>query len=444
LRLLDVASAPYADLDELHLIGLVEGDWPEPIRRSIFYPAAILADLGWPREGSRMPAARAAFRDLLTSAGARVSLSLFTLEGDSIVAPSPLLEELETAGLITERQPPLPAVRAFVHEALQAGEDAGEEALPPQTPSGAEAWLALRVSRGGTADDERFKGSTGPRLPQVYAVSALERYLECPFKYFAGRVLRLPEERDEESGLTALERGQFVHEVFERFFREWHRQGGRAIRRDNVAEALELFESIAERQLEKLTEGDRALERTHLLGSAVSSGLAERAFAFEMEAGGEIVERLLEYELEGTFTLAGSSGPRQVRIRAKADRLDLLADGTIRVIDYKTGRAPKAARALQLPIYGVIAEQALRGFSGRDWTVASAGYIAFKEKEPFVALGAGRSGGLATAVAEGQQRLLDAIDGIERGEFPVDPDEPYRCQWCAYAGVCRKDYVGDE
>jgi CRISPR/Cas system-associated exonuclease Cas4 (RecB family) len=48
------------------------------------------------------------------------------------------------------------------------------------------------------------------------------------------------------------------------------------------------------------------------------------------------------------------------------------------------------------------------------------------------------------AIADGQRRMLDAIEGIERGDFPVQPDEPFRCQWCGYAGVCRKDYVGDE
>jgi CRISPR/Cas system-associated exonuclease Cas4 (RecB family) len=48
------------------------------------------------------------------------------------------------------------------------------------------------------------------------------------------------------------------------------------------------------------------------------------------------------------------------------------------------------------------------------------------------------------ALAAGQQRLLKAVEGIERGEFPARPDEAYLCNFCAYASVCRKDYVGDE
>jgi RecB family exonuclease len=231
--------------------------------------------------------------------------------------------------------------------------------------------------------------------------------------------------------------------VFETFFKEWQASGRATITTSNVADALELFETVATRKLESLPLADRALERNYLLGSAAASGLAERAFAFEIEQGGEVLERLLEHVLEGEFTFVGTEGPRSVHIKAKADRIDLMADGTLRIIDYKLSRAPKPARALQLPIYGVMAQQALEGYRGRSWRVGAAGYVAFKEKEAFVPLG-GRNASLDTAVAEGQQRMLEAIAAIERGEFPVKPDEPFRCQWCGYAGVCRKDYVGDE
>ena len=433
LRLLDAAAAPYSDLDELRIVGLVERDWPEPARRSIFYPASILTSLGWPADASRMSASRAEFHDLLRAPRLRVSASLVTLEDDAIVAGSPFLEELEHAALPIERWPAVPAGRVFLHEAIEAG-------IAPEG-SGAAEWLRLRLART-EASDPRFRGSTGARDARIYGISYLERYLDCPFKYLASQVLKLPEERDEEAGLTPLERGHFVHDVFETFFTQWQARGEGSITAANVAAALELFEAVAEERLQTLPEMDRALERNHLLGSAAASGLAERAFAFELEQGGEVIERLLERELEGAFSFAGPDGPREIRIRAKADRIDLLADGTLRIIDYKLSKAPKASKALQLPIYGVMAQQRLEGYRGRCWTIASAGYVAFKEKEPFVPLG-GRAS-LETAIADGQARLIAAVDGIERGEFPVRPDEPYRCQWCGYAAVCRKDYVGDE
>jgi len=253
-------------------------------------------------------------------------------------------------------------------------------------------------------------------------------------------VLRLPEERDEQGWMTPQERGIFMHEVFEEFFERWQSTGRGAITSANVSDAVESFREIAERRLEELPDGDRALERTFLLGSAAAPGLAERAFAFEIEDDIEVRERLLEYELKGTFTFAADGRARDIPIRAKADRIDLLADGTMRVIDYKLGRAPDRKRALQLPIYGVAAEQALDGHSGRRWTLSRAGYVAFKHKGAFADIGQN----LSAAVADGQERLIAAVDGIERGEFPPRPEDPFLCTWCPYPTVCRKDYVGDE
>jgi ATP-dependent helicase/nuclease subunit B len=429
LMLLDAPSAAYADVDEIRLAGLVESDWPDRGRRSIFYPASLLAQLGWPADADRLAAARARFQDLLRLARVRVSVSTFTLEDDAIVPASAFLEELDMAGLPIERVPPAGHTRIFLHEAVSEDPIAAAalRGLPLES-------LMLRASRS-PAWDGMYHGAARAREASVYAVSSIERYLDCPFKYFAAYVLRLPEERAEESGLTPQERGQFLHEVFEAFFSEWQSSGRGTLTTENIADALAIFESIAEAQLAALPESDRALERTHLLGSAAAPGLAERAFAFEIEHGGEVVERLLEHELEGAFVFETAAGPRTVRLRAKADRIDLMADSTLRVVDYKLGKAPKPHRALQLPVYGVCAEQSLDGRHGRSWTLGRAGYVAFREKNAFVALGASSS--LAEAVDAGGARLLAAIHGIERGEFPPNPDEPCICTRCAYASVCR-------
>jgi RecB family exonuclease len=428
MLLLDAPAAAYADVDELRLVGLVELDWPERVRRSIFYPASLLSQLGWPNETDRLAAARARFHDLLRLPRRRVSVSTFTLEDDAIVSGSSFLQELETSGLPIER-PENHSTRDETPSVATA------------TSAEADAWLELRAGRS-SADRDVYHGAAGRRDAEVYAVSQVERYLACPFKYFAARVLRLDEERDDESGLSPQERGQLLHEVFRTFFARWQERGGGAITADSLAEALALYTVVAESTLAHLGEADRALERTYLLGSAVAPGLGERAFNFEIEQEVPVLERLLEHSLEGTFEFKGPDGPRAVSVRGKADRIDLLADGTLRVIDYKLGRAPKTARALQLPVYSVCAEQQLKGRRGRSWTVATAGYVAFKEKNPFVPLGTSTS--LPQALDDGAARFVAAVEGIERGEFPVRPEEPFLCTWCGYAGVCRKDYVGDE
>lgn len=437
LLLMDAVAAPFADVDELRIVGLVEGDWPERSHRSIFYPMSLLSQLGWPSEQERLAAARAQFHDLLTLPQRRVSLSTFTLEDDALVSPSPLIDDVDAAGLPIERRVAPAASRVFVHEALAA-----EPVDVSVLSEAATRWLDVRTAR--SLDEKRFQGYTGPRPPAAYGVSYVEQYVQCPFRYFAGHVLKLPEERDEQGWMTPQERGQFVHAVFCEFFEQWQARGHGAITQENVAAAIESFSEIAERHLASLPEGDRAVERTLLLGSAVSSGLAERAFAFEVEHGVPVLERLLEHGLEQPFVFSGPDGAAvPISIKAKADRIDLLEDGTLRIIDYKLGRAPSRDRALQLPIYGIGAVQALEGRHGRHWTIGRAGYIAFREKQAFVPLGR-TSQDLDAALVEGQSRFIGAVQGIESGAFPVQPAELFLCNWCPYPAVCRKDYVGDE
>ncbi len=437
--LIDAAAAAFANVEAVRLVGLVETDWPERGSTNIFYPASLLRDLGWPPDSERMTAARAQFQDLLRLARDEVSVSAFTLEDDAIVPPSPFLDDVGAAGaagLVVHRAEPSTA-RVFAHEAL---------AIAPIVPAAmsepASGWLAMRLARTPSAD-ARYRGTIGARRAETYAVSRVERFLACPFKYFAGHVLQLDEEREDESGLTPLERGQLLHGVFEAFFVEWRRRGGATITTDVLNDAVALFGEVAESSLQALPEADRALERTYLLGSAASPGLAERAFAFEIEHGVRVIERFVEYPFEGAFRFEGPDGERRITLRGKADRVDLLDDGSLRIVDYKLGRAPKPARALQLAVYAVCAAQQLDGHQGRTWSMGRAGYVAFREKNAFVELG-GRGGNLDEALREGQHKFIDAIDRIEGGEFPPSPDEPWTCNRCGFSHVCRKDYVGDE
>ena len=149
-------------------------------------------------------------------------------------------------------------------------------------------------------------------------------------------------------------------------------------------------------------------------------------------------ERLLEYAIDGEFEVGTAGEPRRVRLRGKADRVDLLSDGRLRVIDYKTGRAPDARRSVQLPVYALSVQQQLERSRGLRVEVGEALYVAFGERDPVrvVIDGAGDD-----RMAEAQRRLTTAIDGIANGEFPPRPATPRLCRHCGYAAVCRKDYV---
>ncbi len=431
VHLLDVQAAAYGRFDDVFVAGLVESEWPGSTTRDIFYPGGLLAGLGWPRERDRRRASRAAFRDLLGLPADRVWLSTFDLEDDAVVTASPLLEDLDGADL--ERLPAPDPARGD----LPAGGSA-----PRAAADLVQRWRALRVER---ASRRRTAGAAPPgragrRPERAYTVSALERYAACPFQYFASHVLDLETERAVEQTLTPEQRGLFLHRVFESFFRDRQAAGRGAVTLADLDAALERFAVVAEEAVGALPPVDRAVARGWLLGSAAAPGLAERLFVAEIEGQTGVVERLLEYRIDGRFDLGPPSVRRTVAIRGVVDRIDLHADRTFRIIDYKASRPPQPSRALQLPVYARCAERQLRAERGQQWRAAEALYVAFGDPRLQVSA---PGGDVATAMADGEARVVELVEAIESGVYPPRPVDRLRCATCSFPTVCRKDDVDD-
>jgi hypothetical protein len=97
----------------------------------------------------------------------------------------------------------------------------------------------------------------------------------------------------------------------------------------------------------------------------------------------------------------------------------------------------------QLPAYAAAARQRLKELRGTTWRASDAAYLSFGRGEHYEPLARDQAG-LDKALADGEARLVRAVNGIEAGEFPPRPAEEFRCTYCAFSGVCRKDYVRDE
>jgi RecB family exonuclease len=449
LRILDAQAARFADVDDAQLVGLVDGEWPERTRPDIFYPAFLLALLD-PAPAADDPnrlehdalrAARASFRDLLRLPRLRVRVSAFQLEADALVEPSAFVDDVAAAGL-PRMTSPRPALRVSTEDAL-----AVEPRVLTHLPERTALWAALRASRragegepAGTAP--RFQGEAGPwTLPRV-SVTRIDRYLRCPFQFFASEVLRLPEEPEDEDQPPPWERGRFLHGLFETFFREWQDRGHGRVTADRLPEARALLIEISEREMATWPETDAALERVRLRGSAAGAGIIDRVLGMEAERTEAIDRRLVEYRLDAVFTFRQEDGAtRPVPLRATIDRVDLLADGTFRVIDYKSRVLPDLKRTIQLPIYTSAVAQQLRRDGDRHSVPREAFYLSMEGEPPMRALRAGRGESLDDLVHQGEARLLAALDDIGEGRFPPRPSPKSLCNSCPYDTVCRKAWV---
>jgi len=436
VHVVDAASASFGDFVAVQLAGLIEGEWPERPRRSIFYSPALLRDLGWPSDADRIEGARALFADLLRLPADWLRVSAFSLEDDSIVTTSMLVEEIERCGMEVVRDSPSP-MRIFRYEAL-----AVEPYVLSILSEAGRDWAHLRLVNT-RPNSMQYRGFTTGHTARSFSLSALERYQDCPFKFFAEDVLRLEEPPEDEPGLTPRTRGRFLHEVFQRFFAAWDASGQRRLTTESFDKARMLFAEVAEPLLAALPDADAWLERGRLFGSATSVGIVDVVLGLEAGGGDDVQERWLEHRFDGEFALCGTDG-RRIPLHGVADRVDLLSGRRLRVIDYKSGMAPSVKRALQVPVYALCAAEQLQARDGEPWTVDEAAYVAFSGKRALVPVVRRKGSDSMATLADARKRVFDAVDAIALGQFPPKPHDPAICAYCAFSSVCRKDYVGDE
>jgi RecB family exonuclease len=129
-----------------------------------------------------------------------------------------------------------------------------------------------------------------------------------------------------------------------------------------------------------------------------------------------------------------------VTLSAKVDRIDVLQDGTLRVIDYKSKKTPDVKQALQLPVYSYVALESLRAQGQARGSLAEALYLSFEGDRPVVSLRQ-RNRSMDDVLADAQDRMLAALDRIARGEFPPRPARRSLCSPCPYRAVCRLEIV---
>ena len=432
VHLVDTRAAVYGRFQTVFVVGLVEDEWPPPPQRVVFYPQPLLRGLGWAAESDRLRAARARFGDLLRLAGARVALSAFALEDDAPVIPSMFMEDVADAGLAVVREPPQDGAPVVPDDALL------NTPPPDDLPEPASGWLALRQLR---RHGERYRGAAGTSRREAYTTRALEQYLACPFKYFARYELGLEEEQGGEIALSPLSRGAILRRLTARFWAAWQADGEQAITPANLDRALDRFQALADDEVRAAPAADRAIVRTWLCGSAAAPGLAEQLCRLELAQPADVVECLVDLQVEEACEATRGEDALGVRVHGTVDRVDLLSDGTFRVVDYKAGRAPTADQALQLAAHARWAERRLDGYRGRTWRARDAVYVALGDTRLRVPLA---SGSVEPVLEEGATRAAGVLERIGRGAFPVRPSGRHLCTHCAYSAVCRKEYSEEQ
>ncbi|ANU08178.1 double-strand break repair protein AddB [Paraurantiacibacter namhicola] len=361
--------------------GLNEGTWPGTPATDPLLAPPLLRALGVPGGDFRIGLSAHDLAGLLGAPEVVLSRAARNAEGPAIPSRFLLRVQALLGDLLKDyRETDIPELA----EALDYAPPAEAYPRPEPKPSSVQRQVAMRAT-------------------------SLDNLRSDPYQFYANAILGLSamEGLDEEP--SAAWKGTAAHEILKR----WHENGGRI---EDIADAV-----LAEENAHPLMAG---LWRPRLV--AALEWVVQ-------EVSAQDGRKVLAWEEKGEWMYRG------VTIRGRVDRVDRLVDGSLAIVDYKTGGPPSGKMveqgyALQLGIMGLMAQGgAFDGVEGDPaafeyWSLAKKadqfGYVASPVKE-----NARQSGlPLEDFLPVTKAYLDDAIDrwiaGNEAFTARLNPDVP--------------------
>jgi len=382
LHIWGLLEARLQQVDVMILGGLNENSWPPQASESPWMSRPMLEKFGLSQPERRLGLTA---HDFSQAASAKeVILSRSTRSNGSPTVPSRWLQRIKTllSGTPLESQfQPDPELSA-----LFAGLDRPTEYLDPTEPL-----------------------PTPPleSRPRNLSVSRIETWIRDPYSIYARHILKLKVLDPIDARLGTNHRGIIVHDTLDRFVKKYPDD----LPDNSYAELIEIGAQVFDEQIQN---------------SAV------RAFwwpRFERMARwfveNETLQRNagripLSTETSGEITFAAPGG--DFTLNARADRVDQTPDGSLAIIDYKTGGAPterqiKSGLTPQLTLEAAIAAEGK--FYGVKPTNIS--------KLIYMKLSGGRPAGKETGVFKDVETLAaDALRGLKKRVADFDDETtPY-------------------
>ncbi|HEY3580556.1 MAG TPA: PD-(D/E)XK nuclease family protein [Pyrinomonadaceae bacterium] len=319
-----------------------------------------------------------------------------------------------------------------------------------------------------------LKQKFGPDF--VHSASGLSVYGNCPYRFFAQRVLRLEPRGEAALDLQAIDAGKLLHDILRRFFEQHRREALHKLDRkklqtelaaiaDKVFDEHERVVPPLNKQIWKIDREIRKilLDQVLLYELEVQEAAEnERVLPayFEVAFGGmksaakdpESKDEPLELTRE-TFV-----GEESIKISGQIDRVDVAHDNTVVAYDYKLSTGASryditSGRSLQLPIY----LEALEKLILPDHPIAGGGYYIIRGAQDRRNKGLYRASQLdylrlraknsvfsdddwQSIRSQVVAKIWEFLDRMRAGDFRVDPSERLKtCRFCDYRAVSRYD-----
>ncbi len=297
-----------------------------------------------------------------------------------------------------------------------------------------------RVLQGGQVLDE-------PCL----SPSQIESYLECPYKWFAQRRLRLD---DLDEGFGPLEMGDFAHNALHSFYKHMSEDLGEAkVTPQLLPQARELMADVLARHKAlqpHLRQSENRLIPTSQVEHRELAELERKLMDyldFEAELLPTFVPKYLEYDVAcgGAVDYAGH------KLLGTADRIDVDGEGRCAIIDYKGSISGSYALGVREEgrlgkVQALIYAQVVRRTLGLE--PVGALYVCYGRRKMISGAYDGRvienahlpnmrhkdcmcaDRPFSDVLDETEEAVAAALERMLAGDIRPRPETPEACKWC--------------
>ncbi|WP_078547736.1 PD-(D/E)XK nuclease family protein [Litchfieldia alkalitelluris] len=303
------------------------------------------------------------------------------------------------------------------------------------------------------------------------AITKLERYAECSFKYAMEHVLKIPEPLKEQNRLDHRLLGTMIHKIIERFYKD--------VRHIEFERVQHFFEGDEDRILQEIFEEEwLSIQQSHPEVPQKQLNREKEDWNYKLRkwlaaekirfwANPELKSMRifrLEESVELNFPLATGD---VLTLRGKIDRLDIDEHGFV-IYDYKTSpkrldfttEVPKGL-TLQIPLYMIAVEKEFAHGRYKDSSSVKplqpigGGYISMKEphvrkkntvwkdkdqKVRFEPRFQTHIESIDAVTLKQNYKLDEIVEQLWEGvhsDFSVRPASQTACKYCLYKVTCR-------
>jgi DNA helicase-2/ATP-dependent DNA helicase PcrA len=263
-------------------------------------------------------------------------------------------------------------------------------------------------------------------IPKVFSFSQIKSYRTCPYQYKLGHILKIPTR-----GSASFSFGQSMHSAMQKFYER--------LKELNQATQTSLF--AVPTTIEPSANGVKAPTLDELLALYEESWIedwytskAQREEYYKM--GKDILRAFYNTEKDNWTIPVSLEGWFKIKVgeyllHGRIDRIDQLPDGSLEIIDYKTGQSKEKVDGEdkdQLLIYQVAVSE-LPEYS-RIGTPKRLTYFYLNDNTKISFLGDQKE------IERLKEKVISTIGEINSGNFTATPS-PYVCRHCDFRDICQ-------